>query len=60
MEKVIRILMERDDLTRWRAEELINDTLDMIYDNLDDPDYCEEIWMEETGLEVDYLMEVLM
>lgn len=59
MEKVIKILMQRDGLSRGEAEEVIRNCLHIIYMNLDDPCECEEIWMEETGLEVDYLMEVL-
>lgn len=59
MEKIIRILMQRDGLTHGEAEEVIQDALELIYENLDHPCECEEIWMEETGLEIDYLMEVL-
>lgn len=59
MEKVIQILMQRDGLSHGEAKEVLNNALEMIDDNLDDPEYCEEIWTEETGLEVDYLMEVL-
>ena len=59
MEKVIQILMRRDGLSHGEAEEIIRSCLHTIYMNLDDPCECEEIWMEETGLEVDYLMEVL-
>lgn len=59
MERIIRILMERDDLTHEEAKEVVQNALDMVYANLDHPSECEEIWMEETGLEVDYLMEVL-
>ena len=60
MERIIQILMRRDDLTHKEAEEVVNNALDMVYANLDHPSECEEIWMEETGLEVDYLMEVLI
>ena len=59
MEKVIQILMQRDGLSHGEAEEVVNNVLDIIYRCADDIEYCEEIWMEETGLEVDYLMEVL-
>lgn len=59
MEKVIKILMERDHLTREEARNVVKNVLDILYVNADDYEYCEEIWMEETGLEVDYLLEVL-
>ena len=59
MEKVIQILMQRDGLSRGEAKEVVKNVLDIIYRCADDIEYCEEIWMEETGLEVDYLMEVL-
>lgn len=59
MEKIIQILMQRDGLNHGEAEKVVRSCLHTIYMNLNDPEYCEEIWMEETGLEVDYLMEVL-
>ena len=60
MEHIIQILMKRDDLTRKEAENVIKNALDMIYNSFDDPGHCEEIWTEETGLELDYLLEVLI
>lgn len=60
MERIIQILMRRDDLTHKEAKEVVQNALDMVYANLDHPSKCEEIWMAETGLEIDYLMEVLL
>ena len=60
MERIIQILMRRDDLTHKEAKEVVQNALDMVYAHLDHPSECEEIWMEETGLEVDYLLEVLI
>lgn len=60
MENIISILMLRDDLTYDEAKEVVQNALDMVYANLNHPGECEEIWMAETGLELDYLMEVLL
>ena len=60
MENIISILMLRDDLIYEEAKEVVQNALDMVYAHLDHPSECEEIWMAETGLEVDYLMQVLL
>ncbi len=55
------ILMKRDGLTKEEAENEIKYTMEMVYDALANGDYeeAEEIWMDNMGLETDYLMMVL-
>lgn len=56
MNQVIQILMERDGLTEKEANELLSDVRDMI---CEDPDEAEDIVMEELGLEMDYIFDIL-
>lgn len=55
------ILMKRDGLSREEAENEIKYTMEMVYDALANGDYeeAEEIWMDNMGLETDYLMMML-
>lgn len=55
------ILMQRDGLSREEAENEIKYTMEMVYDALANGDYdeAEEIWMDNMGLETDYLMMML-
>lgn len=55
------ILMKRDGLSREEAENEIKFTMEMVYDALANGDYeeAEEIWMDNMGLETDYLMMML-
>ena len=60
-EKVVAILMRRDGLSREDAVITLEDAMSEVYDAIDgtsclDP---EEVWMEETGLEPDYLMDLI-
>lgn len=48
MEKIIDILMVRDDMTRDEALNLIQEVKDMMEE-------CEDIFMSELGLEPDYI-----
>lgn len=56
-----KILMQRDGLSREEAENEIKYTMEMVYDALANGDYeeAEEIWMDNMGLETDYLMMML-
>ena len=56
MEKVIRILMMRDDITREEAVELIKETLEEIYRS--DINDADDILMDNLGLEPDYLFDL--
>lgn len=55
------ILMKRDGLSREEAKNEIKYTMEMVYGALANGDYeeAEEIWMDNLGLETDYLMMVL-
>ena len=58
MNKVIKILMERDDITEDEARSLINETRDEIM-MLDNPMEADNVLMEYLGLEPDYLFYIL-
>lgn len=58
-ETVVRILEQRDRMPRIDAEECLEEALEAVQEAFylgEDP---EEIWMEETGLEVDYLLAII-
>lgn len=48
--------MTRDGLTRTQALEMINETREMM---LADPDNATDILMDELGLEMDYIFEIM-
>lgn len=54
--KVVKILMERDDLTREEAIERVDEVREMIFD---DPGVAEDILAEELGLELDYIFDII-
>ena len=56
MEKVIKILMERDEMSREEAKELIEETYEAI---MADPDSAEETMMDMLGLEMDYIFDIM-
>ena len=62
MFKIIAILMKRDGLSKKEATQFLDDVLKDVEDAIANGDWedAEDIWMGDTGLEVDYLMEVLM
>lgn len=62
MEKIIRILMRRDEMTRKEAEEYVKDTMTEIQSAIDCGDYClaEDIFESDLGLEPDYLIDLLL
>lgn len=61
MEEVIQIFMRRDGMSREEAVARYNEILDVIRNLVDDGDYedVEDYWTQETGLEPDYLIDVL-
>lgn len=61
MNKVVEILIERDKMTKENAEKRIAETREEIYEAMDagDIDYVEDILMDELGLEMDYIFDVL-
>lgn len=60
MDRIIKILMERDGNTRREAEERIAETKAMMEDCGYDPEESEEIFMDELELDLDYLFDFLM
>ena len=58
MNKIIKILMERDGMSEDEARDLFNETRDEIL-SLEDPFEADNILMEYLGLEPDYLFDVL-
>lgn len=57
--KVVDILMKRDDLSRTEAQERFNEVREMIQECNFDPFETEDILIEELGLEMDYIFEFL-
>lgn len=53
---VVEILMRRDELTEQEAEESIVEVRELMIEN---PDDAAEILMDELGLEMDYLFDIL-
>ena len=58
MNKIIKILMERDGITEDEARSLVNETRDEIM-MLDNPMEADNVLMEYLGLEPDYLFYIL-
>lgn len=57
MNRVVKILMDRDGITRKEAEELIEETREEILAN--DSFYADDIILNNLGLEPDYIMDIL-
>lgn len=56
IQRVINILMKRDNMTSSEAKDLIDETREMI---IREPEDAEQIMAEQLGLEPDYLFDVL-
>ena len=59
MEEIIKILMRRDKITRREAEETLKDVRQMM-DDAEDITEKEDIFVEELGLEPDYIIPFLL
>ncbi len=59
--KVISILMKRDDMTLEDARDLVADVREQIEEAVADGDYeyAEDIMLSELGLEMDYIFDIL-
>lgn len=55
--EVIRILMERDGMTREEAQETLEEVREMLSEA--DPWEAEDIIADELGLEMDYIFDIL-
>lgn len=58
MNRIIKILMERDGMSEQEARDLFKETRDEIL-MLDDPFEAEDIMSEYLGLEPDYIEDLL-
>ena len=61
MNRIVEILMKRDDMTYDEAKNLVIETRDMMDEALVDGDTfeAESIFEEMLGLEPDYIMDIL-
>lgn len=57
--EIIRILMERDGLTKRDATNQLNMCRREIYKNLEDHIVIEDLMMEMLGLEPDYFFDII-
>lgn len=62
LNKIIKILMNRDDMTKEEATEVVMDTKKMVESAIRSGDYtaAEDIFQEELGLEIDYIVNLLL
>lgn len=58
MNRVIKILMERDDMTKAEATDLLHKVQDMMQEYEYEPVECEAIIASELGLELDYICDI--
>ena len=56
MNPIIKILMERDEMSKQEATELYNQVQEMIMEN---PMEAEDIMLLELGLEMDYIFDIV-
>lgn len=59
MEEIIKILIRRDGNTKEEAIERINEVKEMIEECNYDPEEVENIVMDNLGLEMDYIFDLL-
>lgn len=59
MNRVVEILMRRDDLTQQEAEERVLEVKQMMEDCNYDSEECVDIMGDELGLEMDYIEDIL-
>ena len=63
MNRIVQILMERDELTQQEAQRMFDECRQHLIDEavpFGDCELAEEILAEDLGLELDYLMDVLL
>ena len=61
MNRVVKILMERDDMTRKEAESQVNEVQELLEEALSFGSYAEaeDILKDELGLEMDYIFDLI-
>lgn len=57
--RIIKILMERDEISEEEAKERVEEVREMMADCDYDPTECELIVAEELGLELDYIFDLI-
>lgn len=62
IDRIIKILMNRDDLSKEEAMEVVKETKEMVESAIRSGDYtaAEDIFQEELGLEIDYMVNLLL
>ena len=58
-EEIVEIFMRRDGMTREDAIELLKEAYSAVQEAILNGDDTDEVWMEETGLEVDSLFNLM-
>lgn len=59
MNRVVEILMHRDNLTQQEAKDRVLEVKQMMEDCNYDPEECVDIVQDELGLEMDYIEDLL-
>lgn len=59
MNRVVKILMERDKLDRYLAENRVKEVKKLIADSSLDYSEVEDIIQSELGLEMDYIIDLI-
>lgn len=59
-DRIVSILMLRDGLTQSEAESQIEEVRTQMAECNYDPTECEDIFMSELGLEMDYLFDIIL
>lgn len=59
MNRIVEILMRRDNLTQQEAEDRVMEVKQMMEDCNYDPEECVDIMSDELGLEMDYIEDLL-
>ena len=62
-DRIIAILMERDDLTEEEAREQVEEAVELINEILESGgsyEEAEEILLDDLGLEMDYIFDLLL
>lgn len=63
MNRIVRILMERDGLSQQEGRQMFDECRQRLMDEAvpsGDCELAEEILVEDLGLELDYLMDILL
>ena len=61
MSRLVKVLMNRDGVTKDEAERMVNEVREEILEAVYDGDYneAEDIMLSELGLEMDYIYDIL-